>query len=210
MKRLLLVVLLSGWLSACSTVPTSTTTTMVSAGAIAAQQQQLAELTQWRLRGQMAIFDLRENDRHGIYVDWNQSPNLVSMRFSHPLKGTLATLEQTSNGALLIDNDGNEYRDNSASALLERYFAVQLPFDLLPQLVLGVQPEQMFEAHYQLLDDDPQQRALLADYQLLAARQMWTAELRQYQPVATYLLPHSIDLTSAHWRLKLKVSQWLL
>lgn len=210
MKRLLLVVLTSGWLAACSSVPEPTRHSDVDNQAIQAQQQQLVQLRQWRLRGQMALFDLQQNDRHGLYVDWYSSPNLLTMRFSHPLRGTLAKLEQRDGMAELIDQDGERYYGTSARQLLNNYFHLDLPVDALNDIVLGKQLPAMVETKYQLQQTDSQQLALLSDFVMIAADQLWRAELRQYQVVNGTYMPHSIDLTADAWRLKLKVSEWKL
>ena|SRR5690554_3992167 len=210
MKRLLLVVLTSSWLAACSSLPEPTSHSDVDAGAIQAQQQQLSQLTQWRLRGQMALFDLAQNDRHGVYVDWYSSPNRLTMRFSHPLRGTLARLEQRDGMAELIDEDGERYYATSARQLLNNYFHIDLPIDALNDIVLGKKLPAMVDTKYQLQQTDAAQLALLSDFVMIAADQLWRAELRQYQAVDGTFMPHSIDLTADAWRLKLKVSEWQL
>ncbi|MBR9908476.1 MAG: outer membrane lipoprotein LolB [Gammaproteobacteria bacterium] len=208
MKRLLLVVLTSSWLVACSSVPEPTTHTTVAAAAINGQQQQLQQLDQWRLRGQMALFDLRQDDRHGLYIDWFYSAELLTMRFSHPLRGTIARLEQRKGYAELVDHDDNSYYGRNAQELLQKYFNIDLPVDMLNSVVMGKQLPTMAETKYQLQSTDTQQLALLSDFVMVAADQLWNAQLRQYQPVNGIYVPHSIDLTAQTWRLKLKVSEW--
>ncbi len=209
MKRLFLIIIASGWLVACSSVPEPALSSQVSNQAVAAQQQQLMQLQKWRLRGQMAVFDLINDDRHGLYIDWHQAPDHLSMRFSHPLRGTLATLEQNQTQAKLIDKDGQEYIAATAAALINNYFSMQLPFDVLPELVLGRQLSGAVQPQYQLVNE-PEPRALLSNYQIIAADQLWRAELRGYKAVQSTILPHSIDLRSSAWRIKLRVSEWQL
>lgn len=210
MKRLLLVVLTSGWLVACSSLPEPTTHSSVASAAITAQQQQLQQLAQWRLRGQMALFDLRQDDRHGVYIDWFYSHNRLTMRFSHPLRGTIARLEQRDGFAELIDDNDQRYYGSTARELLLHYFNLDLPIDLLNSIVVGKQLSGMAETKYQLQQTDTQQLALLSDFVLVAADQLWRAELRQYKTVNGTYMPHSIDLTTQAWRLKLQVSEWKL
>lgn len=208
MKRLLLVVLTSGWLSACTSVPEPPSQSNVDFNAVNAQQQQLAQVSQWRLRAQMALFDLRQDDRHGVYVDWFSRGEELSIRFSHPLRGTLARLEQRPGSAILIDEDGQEYRATSAEALLRDYFQVDLPINTINAVILGKQLPGMVNKQYQLQQNNGKNFALLADFTMIAADQLWRAELRQYQTVEGTYVPHSIDLSAAAWRLKLQVSEW--
>lgn len=208
MKRLLLVVLTSGWLAACSTVPEPVTHSDVDDRAVAAQQSQLEQREQWRLKGQMALFDLRQDNRHGVYVDWFSSASTLSMRFSHPLRGTLARLHQQDGLAVLTDEDGKEYRAESAEQLLFEYFQMDLPITVINSIVMGKQLPGMIDTHYQLRQHQQQQLALLSDFVMIAADQLWRAQLRDYTPVDGTFMPHSIDLTTDAWRLKLKVSEW--
>ncbi|OZB05197.1 MAG: outer membrane lipoprotein LolB [Idiomarina sp. 34-48-12] len=208
MKRLLLVVLTSAWLTACSSVPEPPSISDVDAEAVAAQQQQLEQLNNWRLRGQMALFDLRADDRHGLYVDWYSSAEQLTMRFSHPLRGTLAKLEQANGQAVLVDEDGKEYRATTAQELLWQYFRLDLPMNQINAIVIGKELPDMVEKQYQLQQHQQQPYALLSDFVMIAADQVWRAQLGEYELVHGTFLPHSINLTTDAWRLKLQVSQW--
>ncbi|PHR65366.1 MAG: outer membrane lipoprotein LolB [Idiomarina sp.] len=208
MKRLLLVVLTSAWLTACSSVPEPPSTSDVDAKAVTAQQQQLKQLDNWRLRGQMALFDLREDDRHGLYVDWSSSADQLMMRFSHPLRGTLAKLEQSNGQAVLIDEDGKEYRATTAQELLWQYFRLDLPMNQISAIVIGQELPDMVEKQYQLQQYRKRPYALLSNFVMLAADQVWRAQLGEYELINGTFLPHSINLTTDAWRLKLQVSQW--
>src|SRR5690554_3027954 len=112
MKRLfsaLVLVALQLSLVACSTTPTQHSLSATDRNAVLNQQQQLQKIESWRLQGQLALFDLNQDKRHSLYIDWQHSPALVQIRFSHQLQGTLARLEQTPAGAVLIDDEENRY-----------------------------------------------------------------------------------------------------
>jgi outer membrane lipoprotein LolB len=208
MKRLLLVVLTSAWLTACSSVPEPPSVSDVDSAAVAAQQQQLKNLANWRLSGQMALFDLRTDDRHGLYIDWYSSAEQITMRFSHPLRGTLAKLEQANGVALLTDEDGKEYRATTAQELLWQYFRLDLPVNQISAIVTGRELPEMVQKQYQLQQYQQQQYALLSDFTMVAADQLWRAQLGQYELTDGIFLPYNINLTTDAWRLKLQVSQW--
>ena len=108
MRRLFTLVLLSLLqisLSACTSLPQQQPVSAVDGNAVQAHQQQLQALTEWRLQGQLALFDLTNEKRHSMYIDWQHSPALTSLRFSHPLQGTLARLQQTPAGAAATRTD---------------------------------------------------------------------------------------------------------
>lgn len=206
---LLLLISLCAWLSACAITPSTNNT--VPAAAIARQQGQLSDLQQWRLQGQIAVFDVRNNQRQALYLDWQQSPERVAMRFSHPLQGTIARLEQDAAGAVLIDDQQRHYYGTDAEQLLRDYFNLALPIAQLPDIVLGRQLPGQQQSQYLLSDAAEPQYGLLTSYRMRADGQWWQAQLRFYRPVtalAERWLPHSVELEARDWRIKMRVTSW--
>lgn len=211
MRRLFTLVLLSLLqisLSACTSLPQHQPVSAVDANAIQAHQQQLQALTEWRLQGQLALFDLSKQKRHSMYIDWQHSPALTNLRFSHPLQGTLARLQQTPAGAVLIDSEDNHYYGNDAETLLYDYFQLALPFNLLSDIMLGRQQPTMQQPQYLLASQQQTPLALLTGYSIQAAGQRWQVQLSRYQAEQALLLPQQFELTTQQWRLKLRVNQW--
>ncbi len=207
MKILVLLLALAG-LAACTSIPVTAPATAVDSAAIKRHQASLAQLDNWTLRGQLAIYDLAADDRHAVYIDWQQTPASLSMRLSHPLKGTLARLEESPLGATLTDEDGITWQAASAQQLLSQYFGLELPLDLMRDLVLGRQLPAMSAREYTLHGPESDQRALLSSYELHAAGQQWQASLSQYAAVDGVQLPHNFHLSAPAWRIKLRITQW--
>jgi outer membrane lipoprotein LolB len=211
MRRLFTLVLLSLLqisLSACTSLSQQQPVSAVDSNAVQAHQQQLQALTEWRLQGQLALFDLTNEKRHSMYIDWQHSPALTSLRFSHPLQGTLARLQQTPAGAVLIDNDDNHYYGNDAETLLYNYFQLALPFNLLSDIMLGRQQPSMQQPQYLLANQQQPPLALLTGYSIDAGGQRWQVQLTNYRAIQALLLPQQFELTTRQWRLKLRVNQW--
>lgn len=211
MKRLFtalvwMVLLLSS--VACTTTPTQHSLSATDRNAVLNHQQQLQGLDSWRLRGQLALFDLAQDKRHSVYMDWQHSPALTQIRFSHPLQGTLARLEQTPAGAVLIDDADNRYYGRDAESLLRDYFDLALPFNLVTDLVVGRETATMQQQHYIVMADQNPTIALLSGYAIPANGQLWRAQLNQYKMVQHTQLPHQFELEASEWRIKLRVNQW--
>lgn len=205
---LLLLLLLQLSLSACTSTPKQQSLSAVDRAAALSHQQQLEGISSWRIQGQLALFDRNTDKRHSLYIDWQHSPALISMRFSHPLQGTLARLEQTPAGAVLIDDEDNRYYASDAETLLRDYFNLALPFNLVSELILGREQPTMQQQQYIVLDQQQPTLALLSSYAIPAGGQLWHAQLSQYKAVKGIHMPHQFELSAREWRIKLRVSQW--
>ncbi|WP_127346891.1 lipoprotein insertase outer membrane protein LolB [Pseudidiomarina mangrovi] len=207
---LLLLALLQVTLNGCSSTPKQQHLSTIDRSAALSHQQQLQGITSWRLQGQIALFDVIAQKRHSLYLDWQHSPATSTIRFSHPLQGTLARLEQTPAGAVLIDDDDNRYYAADAETLLRDYFDLALPFNLVSELMLGREQPTMQQQQYIVLDQQQPPLALLSSYAIPASGQLWQAQLSNYKAVQGIQLPQQFELSAREWRIKLRVNQWQL
>ncbi|HET8817396.1 MAG TPA: lipoprotein insertase outer membrane protein LolB [Pseudidiomarina sp.] len=199
-------------LAACSSVPDGEkidSIQPIDRAAYERHQQLLVTKNSWRLQGQLALFNLRDDSRDAVYLDWSWTPDETAMRFSHPLRGTLATIEQTATGALLIDDEQNEYRAPTIAALLTTYFGVRLPIDSLPTVVRGILPRQAVAVEFMHPVQDSS-TVVLASYEVNAEGQQWRANLANYSAFESIYVPKNIELTAADWRIKLRINEWFL
>ncbi len=203
---LLLALLLSG----CAAPPKEISERAVDRNAVERHQTTLQQLNDWTLRGQIALFNLRDDERDAVYLEWQHSTTRTHMRFYHPLKGTLARLEQDASGATYVAADGQAFYGQTAEQLVTRLFGYQLPLELLTQVIIGRQPPGAQQLRYQLHPMEPHQVAALSSYSVARQAQTWQVNLTAYQPTQHLLLPHQVELTSAAWRIKVKVKQWKL
>lgn len=206
-----LLLLLALLLSGCATAPQPVAGDNVDATAIARHQQQLEQLTQWQLQAHVALFNLTRDARDAVYLEWRQTPEQMHLRFYHPLKGTLARLEQTPLGATYYDQDDQAYYGSDAEQLIERLFGYQLPLQLLQQVMIGQQPPSAAQQTYRQFKTNQGEYAPLASYRADANEQDWQVQLDAYELVNNDLyLPTSIELASELWRIKLRVRKWQL
>ena len=207
--RLLLLTILV--LSGCATAPPEIPINAIDANAVARHQQQVSAITAWQLTGQIALFNLKTDERDAVYLEWQQSPEVLNLRFYHPLKGTLARLEETSTGAVYYDEDGQAYYDASAEDLIQRLFALKLPLTLLRSVVTGKQPEQARAQNFQLFDQAELPEAVLTAYEVDDQQQQWQVQLAQYERQTNgILLPTEAQLENSAWRVKLRIRKWQL
>lgn len=101
MLRILLITLVCAVVAGCASAPPERSTTTTASASAQAHQAQLAALSAWQLDGQIAVFERLKDERHAVYLRWQHQPDATQLRFSHPLKGTLATLTADATGAIL-------------------------------------------------------------------------------------------------------------
>lgn len=213
--KLRLLLLFCLFLTGCAAPPKEIPMSAIDTNAVARHQDQVAALANWHLRGQIALFNLTADERDSVYLEWRQAPELLQLRFYHPLKGTLARLEQDKQGATYYDEDGQAYYGYNAESLMARLFAVELPITLLKQVVTGQQPQGAEQQRYFLVDDSVHKQALplapLMSYLVKRDQQQWQVQLSGYkQQQEALFLPQSVELRSTDWRIKLRVSEWKL
>lgn len=214
MRRLALLFLIV-MLSACAAAPDRMPETEVDAESVDQHQQSLADIHAWEFQSRMAFFELEQNSRQAASLRWQNQPESRSLRVSHPLRGTLARLEETADGATLVDAQGDEYRANDIEALLLTHLNVVLPIELIHDALLGRMPQT------DIINPSFYADGTLADYQVdvdtgrywqRASRQTWHVSLARYSEAANapVRLPHELELTSDDYRIRLTISRWTL
>ncbi|MGM0524879.1 MAG: lipoprotein insertase outer membrane protein LolB [Pseudomonadota bacterium] len=200
--RCVLLIALTASVTGCS-IPTPDTQRhdkTVSQSIIDAHQQQLDSINRWQLSARMAVIQKRNNERDGLYVDWQWQPNnspQQRLRFSHPLKGQVAELTVDDQFASL-NYDGQRYNDRSAERLLKRLLKVEVPVTALSQWALGKTTARLKQLNY------------LADGKLAAATvetkagELWKINWYYQQQ----LLPTQVHLESNQIKLKMQINEW--
>jgi len=172
----------------------------VSQSLINAHQQQLDSINRWQLSARMAIIQKHNNERDGLYVNWQWQPldsPQQRLRFSHPLKGQIAELTIDHQQASL-NYDGQRYNDRSAERLLKRLLNVDVPVTALSQWALGKTTARLKQLNY------------LADGKLAAATveaaagELWKIDWYYQQQ----LLPSQVHLESNQIKLKMQINEW--
>jgi len=89
----------------------------------------------WSLRGRVAI--QAEDEGWNANLSWTKSEQSQRIQLTGPLGGGVVSLQQDTNGAVLIDSRGNKYSDQNAERLLQQVTGWQLPVEGLQYWVRG-------------------------------------------------------------------------
>ncbi len=97
--------------------------------------QKLNASHHWSLRGRVA---LKTDDRGWqARISWVKSAQGQHIQLSGPFGGSVVSLTQDRNGAVLRDNRGNEYTDSNAEHLLQQVTGWKIPVNGLQYWVRG-------------------------------------------------------------------------
>lgn len=207
-------------LSACASAPESMSRDDVDAQRIADHQRSLADVSAWEFQSRMAFFELQQGSRQSASLRWKNAPASRSLRISHPLRGTLAQLEETENGAVLTDQHGDQYYAADIQSLLLAHLNVVLPIGLIQDALLGRIPQT------EIINPTFYADGTLAEYQIDVRHanhwwdnrlrhdevQTWQVTLQRYENAANQpvRLPHYLELTSTQYEIRLNISRWTL
>ncbi|RUO25330.1 outer membrane lipoprotein LolB [Aliidiomarina minuta] len=209
MRHICFLMLITLFLTACASRPDSVSETDADQQLIATHQAQLADIDNWEFQARMAFFNFRDNERHSASIRWQQAPESLYIRISHPLRGTLAQLEQQPGYAILTDDDDNQYYARDVSELLVQNLNIYLPVELINDALLGRHPgTRLLQPRY--FEDGS-----LASYQVDVsepgqASDRWSVLLSNYAAAQNHsaLVPHSLELESSDYRIRLNISRW--
>lgn len=208
--RLLTLLCLCLLLSACASRPPSMGEHDADRTQIDAHQADLAAIESWQLQSRLAFFDLRDDSRQSASLRWQYTDGYHAIRLSHPLRGTLARLEEGASGAVLTDNEGRSYPADDIESLLAWHLNLILPIDLINDALLGRIPDT------QLINPQYYANGTLAEYSVdfdqnnAWQRQTWHVSLDRYQNAqdSAIRLPHQLELQSEDYRIRLNITQW--
>ncbi|MGX5914432.1 lipoprotein insertase outer membrane protein LolB [Aliidiomarina sp. Khilg15.8] len=199
-------------LAGCATQPDRGSAERIDNARIDAHQAQLATIESWEFQARMAFFNDRDDERHTASIRWQFSPDEVAIRLTHPLRGTLAELEQTPYQAVLTDREGNQYIAEDIRQLLQQHLGIMLPVTLINDALLGRHPDlNMIDPVYYEDGSMAEYRVRLTDdLRPTNADDSWHIEFFNYQQAAdsNIRLPHRLHLESDDYRIRLAITRW--
>lgn len=204
-------------LSACASAPQQHAQQDMDSEVIQAHQQSLLAINAWEFQSRMAFIDHQENSRQSASLRWQNSPQQRALRISHPLRGTLASIEETDLHATLTDRQGHQFTAPDIESLLLSHLNVFLPIDLIHDALLGrlpqtqiINPEYYAEGTLAAYEVDIEDQRWLPGQQ--ARTTTWQVNLGRYQPAANQAvsLPHQLELNSTDYQIRLSISRWTI
>ena len=157
--------------------------------------QALREISNWQLRGQLALFTPKHRYRANLY--WEHHPHQEQVELTGPFGQHILSATITPKKTTII-SDHKIYHGPNAAYLVYRLTGWQLPLNRLPLWLMGLPAK----ANYQL---NSQQR--LAQ---LTSRDGWQVKYPAYQQINTYVLPQLLNAQHGTTRLKLIINSWTL
>lgn len=200
-------------LTACSSRPDQRELSPHVVHALVQQHQQdIGHISHWNIRGRIAFFNLHENDRNAASLSWLKAHQRSLLRLSHPLRGTLAQLEQTPLEASLIDNKGEQHVASSIDELLAWQLGLNLPFNLVEAAMTGKLPPQLGSEFGFYADGTVAQYIITTNNGPRSSKQQWHISLSRYKSVHTAAgmvkLPHELEITHVNYKIRLQINDW--
>ncbi|MCC5854840.1 MAG: outer membrane lipoprotein LolB [Idiomarina sp.] len=210
--KVLTAVVLAIVLNACTTTPTQVPVSEdVDPELVRDHQNKIRMIEQWRMRGRIGFFELTENNRSAANISWQVAPQMAQLRLYHPLRGTLARLEQTATGASLTDENGDTFYAASVDQLLMWHLQLQLPFSLINEALTGRIPSASVD-NLKYYEDGTVAGYTLEQRRFGFEEDRWHIALSQYAQVPgsrrPVPLPHLIEIDSDAYKIRIQISQW--
>lgn len=195
-RRLGLVLLLSGFLFGCSTVAPTTTP-----GA-SLNIRQIAALKQWTLDGQLAFNNTMTHKGFSASIHWLNDRDRNRIDVVGPLGVWHATLSDRAPLATLQLSDGRHFEASSLEALMQANLDWTLPVAPLHYWLFAV-PEPKVkaiikrDAHGQITD---------------LTQAGWQLHYSEYQQISGYVVPKRIELSKDEnaLHIRLVIQRWQL
>ncbi|ABM02755.1 outer membrane lipoprotein LolB [Psychromonas ingrahamii 37] len=166
----------------------------------AAHQQQLNDLTDWSLRGKIAI--ITPENRHSLNIYWQQSGDNFHITLTSFLGSTILDVKKTALSTRIIDDQGKIYFGKNTQTLMTRLSGIELPVEVLQQWIKG----NPIGAVYQLNENNQLVSLTGQDNK----NENWSANYQDYKTVQEISLPHQLKLTRQDLLIKFAIQKWLL
>ncbi|MEY3201386.1 MAG: hypothetical protein RIR70_936 [Pseudomonadota bacterium] len=187
MRARFFLVLLSGALAACASLPAPTVEP------VSVPRQAIRAFS---LDARLAI--TRGDERVTVGLAWEHEAGRDEITLRSPIGQTLATLFADSQGARLEASQREPLEAPTLEALAERALGMPLPFSALPEWVLG-----RSVAPY------AGERDALGRWKHFQEAG-WQVVLAEYQSDAADALPRRIDLARGEVRVRMVLDQWMV
>jgi outer membrane lipoprotein LolB len=157
-------------------------------------QQQLKQLTNWTLKGRVALFT--QDSRRSANLFWKQAGEQSQMKLTGPLGTDILSLEFNPERVLLVA-EGQTHEGQEADTLLWQLTGWNIPVSNLKNWLKGLPGEHAFNLN---------EAERLA--QVTSNSNQWQVSYASYQRVASYILPRQLTIVGQQTRIKLSINQW--
>ncbi|MFT7683694.1 MAG: outer membrane lipoprotein LolB [Moritella dasanensis] len=195
-QRSIYIVILSLFLSACSTT-TQLPAPIGSPQQLWQQHQiQLQSIQTWQLQGQIAF--ITPDDRNSATLNWQQSSQDFKINLTGPFGIHLLTIKRSDNISTLILDDDRQYQGRDTQALINQLSPMPIPVNELRAWIIG----DPLTNDVQL---DNYGRVTKANHPL-----GWHISYTKYQLIDNIWLPKNIVIKQDDLRIKITTRNWKL
>ncbi|MFT5807118.1 MAG: outer membrane lipoprotein LolB [Moritella dasanensis] len=195
-QRSIYIVILSLFLSACSTT-TQLPAPIGSPQQLWQQHQiQLQSIQTWQLQGQIAF--ITPDDRNSATLNWQQSSQDFKINLTGPFGIHLLTIKRSDNISTLILDDDRQYQGRDTQALINQLSPMPIPVNELRAWIIG-----------DPLTNDVQ----LDNYGRVTKANHprgWHISYTKYQLIDNIWLPKNIVIKQDDLRIKITTRNWKL
>ncbi|MGI2855852.1 lipoprotein insertase outer membrane protein LolB [Shewanella algae] len=186
----LLLPLLLGLLSACSSLP--------DARWQATQVKHANQAKAWELKGKLAVKTPEEKFSTNLY--WLHTPTTEELRLTTMLGTSVMLLKSGPDGAFL-ELDGEVYRDRDPQRLLDGLSNWSIPLNALPRWVLGLSAA---DTELLLTNNDGKPQSLEDG----SVSPPWQVKYLSWQQQSGADIPRLLKLNRGALELKIQLTEW--
>jgi outer membrane lipoprotein LolB len=202
MLRNILLSLLVAIVSACASLP-SKPVTEESHQLWQQRQQQLKSLTNWAIRGRVALFV--DDKVYNLGMAWTRKDQHHIINLEAALGQGMIRLEKTPGHAEMTTSEGETYYGHNAQQLLTRTTQLTLPVEGLETWIKGLGHEN--SPNLPDIDADGRAISLSQDGWKI---NYFDYELTTLKPDLQLELPHKLYLKRENLALKIVIDQWVI
>lgn len=191
--------LLSMTLSACAFFSEPPEPQSVAAQQL--RQQQMADITQWLVKGKMAFMQSSERKSANLY--WHHKPQQEKLNLTTFLGVNVLSLSSIDSGYEL-KVDGKRYTGTQLQPLLTGISGIDLPVDDLTSWIKGAKAKPQDALFFN------SETGLPARIQALRNNRMWQIDYQAFSKVDNHYMPSKLTLKHGQMTIKLAISSWQL
>ncbi|PJG85861.1 lipoprotein insertase outer membrane protein LolB [Conservatibacter flavescens] len=202
LRGLLSVIIISVFISACTTnLERPTDVSYIEKTDLTWQQhlQQLKQIRSYASNGQLGY--ISPSERFSTRFEWHyKNPRAYTLRLSSTISSASLLIEMHEQGMTISDHKGRQRSERDAQMLLREVIGMDFPLNQFTYWLKG-QPDE--NEDYKVGTNH-----LLATFSYPIEGQIWTADYLSYHEERQPALPKDILLKNQNQTLKIRVDSW--